>query len=71
VDFTTPANSTFAVEASVGSVIYFLCSTTRNCVPQAGTASRLDAIADRLMFRNAYRHFADGHESMLNNLRDF
>ena len=29
--------------------------------------ANLDAIADRLMFRNAYRRFADGHESMLNN----
>ena len=32
-----------------------------------GTTSGLDAIADRLMFRNAYRRFSDGHESMLNN----
>jgi len=68
VDFTTPANSTFSLEASVGAASFTsLCSTTRNCVPQTGTTSRLDAIADRLMFRNAYRRFADGHESMLNN----
>jgi hypothetical protein len=68
VDFTTPANSTFSLEASVGAASFTsLCPTTRNCVPQTGTTSGLDAIADRLMFRNAYRRFADGHESMLNN----
>src|SRR4029077_19710635 len=27
----------------------------------------LDAIADRMMFRNAYRRFSDGHESLLSN----
>jgi len=68
VDFTNPANSTFALEASVSAASFSsLCATTRNCVPQAGTSTRLDAIADRLMFRNAYRRFADGHESMFNN----
>jgi hypothetical protein len=67
-DFTNPANSTFALETSVGAASFTsLCATTRNCVPQAGTSTRLDAIADRLMFRNAYRRFADGHESMFNN----
>jgi hypothetical protein len=67
-DFTTPANSTFALEASIPAAAFTaLCPTTRNCVPQAGTTARLDAIADRLMFRNPYRRFSDGHESMLDN----
>jgi hypothetical protein len=67
-DFTTPANSTFTLEASVSAASFTsLCSTTRNCVPQAATSTRLDAIGDRLMFRNAYRRFSDGHESMFNN----
>src|SRR5204862_7390476 len=42
------------------------CPTTRSCVPEAGTTSRLDAIADRLMFRLAYRNFGD-HESVVGN----
>ncbi|PYL77001.1 MAG: PKD domain-containing protein, partial [Verrucomicrobia bacterium] len=68
VDFTNPANSTFTLEASVGAASFTsLCPTTRNCVPQAGTTSGLDEIGDRLMFRNAYRRFSDGHESLLNN----
>jgi hypothetical protein len=67
-DFTTPANSTFTLEASVPAAAFTaLCPTTRNCVPQLGTTARLDAIADRLMFRNPYRRFSDGHESMLDN----
>ena len=44
-----------------------LCPSTRNCVLQLGTSSGLDAIADRMMFRNAYRRFSDGHESLLDN----
>ena len=68
VDFTNPANSTFALETSVSAASFTsLCATTRNCVPQSGTSTRLDAIGDRLMFRNAYRRFGDGHESMFNN----
>src|SRR5437762_9258200 len=68
VDFATPANSTFTLEASVPAASFTaLCPTTRNCVPQVSTTARLDAIADRMMFRNAYRRFSDGHESLLDN----
>jgi hypothetical protein len=66
-DFGTPANSTFtqfANPAAAGFTV--LCPTTRSCVPQSGTTSRLDAIADRLMFRLAYRNFGD-HESVVGN----
>ena len=34
------------------------------CIPQPGTANRLDAISDRLMFRAAYRNYID-HESLV------
>src|SRR5438128_664205 len=68
VDFATAANSTFTLEASVPAASFTsLCSSTRNCVPQLGSTANLDAIADRMMFRNAYRKFADGHESLLDN----
>jgi hypothetical protein len=68
VDFVTPANSTFTVEASVPAASFTsLCPTTRACVPQLGSTANLDAIADRMMFRNAYRRFTDGHESLLDN----
>jgi len=66
-DFTTPANTTFTLfgaPAAAGFTV--LCGTTRSCVPQSGTTSRLDAIGDRLMFRLAYRNFGD-HESLVGN----
>ena len=34
------------------------------CIPQSGTKQKLDSLADRLMFRLAYRRFAD-HESLV------
>jgi len=68
VDFANPANSTFTLQASVPAAAFTaLCPTTRACVPQLGSTSNLDALADRLMFRNGYRRFTDGHESLLDN----
>jgi hypothetical protein len=67
VDFGTPANSTFSLFANPAAAGFTaLCPTTRNCVPQASTTSRLDAIGDRLMFRLAYRNFGD-HEAVVTN----
>ncbi|MEO8286116.1 MAG: hypothetical protein ABI670_06735 [Chloroflexota bacterium] len=67
VDWTTPANTTFANFANL-TVAGFtqLCTTTRSCIPQPSTTAKLDAIADRPMFRLAYRNFGD-HESMVTN----
>ena len=67
VDFATPANSTFTLFTTVSAAGFTqLCAITRNCVPQLGSTSNLDAIADRLMFRLAYRNFGD-HESVVGN----
>src|ERR1041384_8294532 len=66
-DFATPANSSFTLFASPPAAGFTtLCALTRSCVPQGGTTSRLDAIADRLMFRLAYRNFGT-HESVVGN----
>jgi hypothetical protein len=65
VDFGTPGNSTFTLGGNLTPAGYTeLCPTTRSCVPQAGTTSRLDGIGDRGMFRLAYRNFK-GYESMV------
>jgi len=67
VDFAVPGNSTFTLFSSPASAAYTeLCATTRSCVPQAGTTSRLDGIGDRLMFRAGYRNFGD-HEAVVTN----
>jgi hypothetical protein len=67
VDWVAPGSSTFATFASPAAAGFTqLCAITRSCVPQLGTTSKLDALADRLMFRLAYRNFGD-HESVVGN----
>jgi uncharacterized repeat protein (TIGR01451 family) len=66
VDWATPANSTFTLAGSPSAAPFTkLCATTPSCVPQLGTSDRLDALADRLMFRAAYRYLGGGTESSL------
>ena len=74
VDWNDPDNSTFTLRANIPAADFtVLCPVKdkhKQClppVPQLGVPDPLDAIADRLMFRNAYRRFPDGRESMLNN----
>ena len=65
-DFATPANSTWTTFASPPAAGYTtLCPTTAACVPEPN-GDHLDALADRLMFRLAYRNFGD-HESLVGN----
>ena len=69
VDFAVPSNSTFTTFATPTAAPFTaLCSGNRNCVPQLGASSsnKLDAIADRLMHRLAYRNFGT-HESVVSN----
>ncbi len=68
-DFVTPTNSTFTLFSSPTAAAFTqLCPGNRNCIPQLGQTStnKLDAIADRLMFRLAYRNFGD-HEALVGN----
>jgi len=67
VDWVTPGNSTFTSFASPAAAPFTaLCPISRGCVPQLGSSSNLDGLADRLMFRLAYRNFGD-HESVVGN----
>ena len=74
VDWNSPANSTFSLRTNVPAANFAVLCPEKDedgdclpLVPQLGVRTQLDAIADRLMFRNAYRRFSDGRESMLNN----
>src|SRR6266550_2523609 len=68
VDFTTPANSTFTGPTTLAVASFTpLCNGGSNCVVQPGTTQKLDSLADRLMYRLAWRKFADGHESIVIN----
>jgi hypothetical protein len=43
-----------------------MCGGSRNCIPQAGTSAKIDAIADRLMYRLQYRNFG-GYDTLVVN----
>lgn len=66
-DFATPANSTYTGPMVVPVTAFSpACNGGGTCIPQADTAQKLDSLADRLMYRLAYRNFG-GHESLLVN----
>ena len=66
-DFKTPDKSTFSGPISIPVASFTLAcgGTGWACIPQNGTATLLDSLGDRLMYRVAYRRFSDGHEALL------
>lgn len=65
VDWANPANTTFTGPTNLIVAPYVQpCLLNEYCVPQPGTSQGLDVIADRLMYRLAYRNFGD-HESLV------
>ena len=66
VDWTTPANTTLTGPITIAVPSHTEASGDAS-VPQPGTTQKLDSLGDRLMFRLAYRRFADGHEAMVTN----
>ena len=67
VDFNDPSNSTFTGPTVIAVAAFTpLCNGGDECVPQPLTSNKLDSLADRLMYRLAYRKFA-GHESLVVN----
>jgi hypothetical protein len=64
VDFVTPANSTFTGPTAL-TVANFTQGCNRSCVAQPNTTNLLDMLGDRMMYRLAYRKFADGHEALV------
>jgi hypothetical protein len=68
VDFLNPTNSTFTGPTNIPVAAFAAaCSGGGTCIPQPGTSQQLDSLADRLMYRLAYRTFLDGHESLVVN----
>jgi len=66
VDFTTPSNSTFTGPTTIPVASFSEACGGGTCIPQRGTSQQLDSLADRLMFRLAYRNFGD-HEALVVN----
>ena len=66
VDFATPANSTFTGPTVINVAAFSPLCGGGTCVPQPGVTQQLDSLADRLMYRLAYRNFGT-HESLVVN----
>ena len=68
VDFTNPAKSTFSGTLVPVAPYSEICARAINlsCIPQPSPGERVDGLADRVMFRLAYRNFGD-HESLVVN----
>jgi len=64
VNFTTPSQSTFTGPTTVSVASFSEACGGGTCIPQQGTSTTLDSLADRLMFRLAYRNFGD-HEALV------
>jgi hypothetical protein len=64
VDWTTPANTTLTGPTNLAVAPFAAACGGGTCIPQSGVSQKLDSLADRLMFRLAYRNFAD-HESLV------
>ncbi|HUZ47753.1 MAG TPA: hypothetical protein VMW54_14040 [Terriglobia bacterium] len=64
VDWTTPSNSTFTGPTLISVSGFNEACGGGTCIPQPNTNQKLDSLADRLMYRLAYRNFGD-HESLV------
>jgi hypothetical protein len=66
VDFANTANSTFTGPTVINVAAFSTLCGGGTCVPQPSTTQKLDSLADRLMYRLAYRNFGT-HESLVVN----
>src|SRR5439155_3949468 len=67
VDWATPANSSLTGPSTIPVAAFSpACGGGGACIPQGGTTQKVDSLADRLMYRLAYRNFGD-HESLVVN----
>ncbi|HEY6765827.1 MAG TPA: hypothetical protein VI386_13735 [Candidatus Sulfotelmatobacter sp.] len=66
VDFVNTANSTFTGPTVINVAAFTPLCSGGTCVPQPSVTQKLDSLADRLMYRLAYRNFGT-HESLVVN----
>jgi hypothetical protein len=70
VDFQTPSNSSLTGPTNIPVAAFNEACGGGTCIPQSGTTQQLDSLADRLMYRLAYRNFplaSPPHESLVVN----
>ncbi len=66
VNFATPSSSTFTGPTVIPVTAFTPVCNGGTCITQPGTTNTLDSLADRLMYRLAYRNFGS-HESLVVN----
>ena len=66
VDWANSANSSLTGPTQLPVAAFNAACSGGTCIPQAGTSQKLDSLADRLMFRLAYRNIG-GVERMVVN----
>lgn len=57
VNWTAPSSSTLTGPTNIPVASFAAACNGGACVPQSGVSQKLDSLADRLMFRLAYRNF--------------
>lgn len=66
VDWSNSTLSTLTGPASIAVPAFSAACGGGTCIPQPNTSQKLDSLADRLMYRVAYRNFGD-HEALVVN----
>jgi len=66
VDWASSANSTLTGPTEITTAAFSPACGGGTCIPQPSTTQQLDSLADRLMFRLAYRNFG-AYESLVVN----
>jgi hypothetical protein len=66
VNWAHPANTTLTGPTNIPVSAFSPACGGGSCIQQSGTFQKLDSLADRLMYRLAYRNFGD-HESLVVN----
>ncbi len=64
VDWANSANTTLSSPTVIGVSSFATACGGGTCIPQLNTRQKLDSLADRLMYRLAYRNFG-GYESLV------
>lgn len=67
VDWSNPSASTISSPATLNTAAFSKACGGGTCIPQPGTSNQLDSLADRLMYRLAYRNQGSGVESLVVN----
>jgi hypothetical protein len=65
VDFSNINNSSLTGPINIPVAAFSEACGGGTCIPQPGTSQQLDSLADRLMYRLAYRNFVGDHESLV------